>query len=86
METEAAVVQVGIDLLLMIVEKVHNLVSPDEPIETALNAVVGDVADLAGISEASGQCVVKVSHDQIKPVGKGFGWLVPMVGPGPGRG
>jgi hypothetical protein len=27
-----------------------------------LNAVVGNVSDLAGISEASGQCVVKVSH------------------------
>jgi hypothetical protein len=27
-----------------------------------LDAVVGDVADLAGINEASGQCVVKVSH------------------------
>jgi hypothetical protein len=51
-----------------------------------LDAVVGDVADLAGISEASGQCVVKVGHDQIKPVGKSFGWLVPMVGPEPGRG
>jgi hypothetical protein len=48
-----------------------------------LNAVVGNVADFAGISEASGQCVVKVSHDQIKPVGKGFGWLVPMVDPRP---
>jgi hypothetical protein len=51
-----------------------------------LNAVVGNVADLAGISEARGQCVVKVSHDQIKPVDKGFGWLVPMVDPEPGRG
>jgi hypothetical protein len=40
-----------------------------------LNAVVGNVADLAGISEASGQCVVKVSHDQIKRTGKGFGPL-----------
>lgn len=86
METKAAVVKVGVDLLLMSVEEVHNLMSPDKAIETALNAVVGNVADLAVISEASGQCVVKVSHDQIKPVGKGFGWLVPMVGPGPGRG
>jgi hypothetical protein len=70
----------------MIVEEVHNLMSPDKAIEAALNAVVGNVADLTSISEASGQCVVKVGHDQIKPVGKGFGWLVPMVGPGPGRG
>ena len=83
METKAAVVKVGIDFLLMIVKEVHNLMSPNEPIETALNAVVGNVADFAGISEASGQCVVKVSHDQIKPVGKGFGWLVPMVDPRP---
>ena len=67
----------------MIVEEVHNLMSPDEPIETALNAVVGDVADLAGISEACRQCVVKVSHDQIKPVGKGFGWLETIMGPSP---
>ena len=62
METEAAVVQVGVDLLLMSVEEVHNLMSPDKAIKAALNAVVGNVADLAGISEASGQCVVKVSH------------------------
>ena len=62
METKAAVIQVGVDLLLMIVEEIHNLMSPDKAVKAALDAVVGDVADLAGINEASGQCVVKVSH------------------------
>ena len=75
METKTAVVQVEIDFLLMIVEEVHNLMSPDEAIKAALNAMVGNVADLAGISEASGQCVVKVSHQKQKRTGKGFGPL-----------